>query len=41
MRLGEILVGWGFVTQEDVDAALARQRAEGGRLATISSRWAH
>ena len=32
MRLGEILVGRGLVTQEEVDAALARQRAEGGRL---------
>jgi hypothetical protein len=32
MRLGEILVGRGLVSQEEVDAALARQRAEGGRL---------
>lgn len=32
MRLGEILVGRGLVSQEEVDTALARQRAEGGRL---------
>jgi hypothetical protein len=32
MRLGEILVGRGLVGQDELDAALARQRAEGGRL---------
>ena len=32
MRLGEMLVAQGYVTQEQVDAALERQRREGGRL---------
>jgi len=32
MRLGELLVGQGLVTQEDVEAALARQKQQGGRL---------
>ncbi|MBV9859965.1 MAG: ATPase [Alphaproteobacteria bacterium] len=32
MRLGEILVGRGFVTIADIDSALERQLAEGGRL---------
>jgi hypothetical protein len=32
MRLGEILVGGGFVSVRDVEAAIARQKAEGGRL---------
>jgi hypothetical protein len=34
MRLGELLVGQGLVTLEDVAAALARQRQQGGRLGT-------
>ena len=34
MRLGELLVGQGLVTAEDVEAALQRQRQEGGRLGT-------
>ena len=32
MSLGGLLVGRGLVTRADVDAALERQRAEGGRL---------
>ncbi|HVC53885.1 MAG TPA: hypothetical protein VND87_17835 [Stellaceae bacterium] len=32
MRLGEILVGSGFVSVADVEEAIRRQRAEGGRL---------
>jgi hypothetical protein len=32
MRLGEILVGGGFVGVADVEAAIARQKVEGGRL---------
>ncbi len=32
MRLGEILVGGGFVGVADVAAAIARQKVEGGRL---------
>jgi hypothetical protein len=32
MRLGEILVGGGFVAVGDVEAAIARQKVEGGRL---------
>src|SRR5215469_16772846 len=34
MRLGELLVGQGLITQEDVEAALERQREQGGRLGT-------
>jgi Tetratricopeptide repeat len=34
MRLGEILVGQGYITEAELDAALARQRREGGRLGT-------
>ena len=32
MSLGGLLVGRGLVTRDDLDAALERQRAEGGRL---------
>jgi Tetratricopeptide repeat len=32
MRLGELLIGQGLVTPEDLAAALKRQKAEGGRL---------
>ena len=32
MSLGGLLVGRGLVTLDDIDAALERQRAEGGRL---------
>jgi hypothetical protein len=32
MNLGELLVGRGLVTRADIDAALARQLVEGGRL---------
>jgi len=32
MRLGELLIGRGFVTLDDIDAALHRQKIEGGRL---------
>jgi hypothetical protein len=32
MRLGELLIGQGLVTAEDVDEALQRQRLEGGRV---------
>ena len=32
MRLGEMLASRGLATQEDIDEALARQRAEGRRL---------
>jgi hypothetical protein len=35
MRLGEILVAQGYVTLEQVDAALERQRRDGGRLGAI------
>lgn len=34
MRLGEILIRQGHITQADLDAALARQSREGGRLGT-------
>jgi hypothetical protein len=34
MRLGDLLVGQGLITQEDVEAALERQRQQGGRLGT-------
>jgi hypothetical protein len=32
MRLGEILVGRGLISQADLDAGLLQQRAQGGRL---------
>ena len=32
MQLGDILVGRGLVTAADIEAALARQLTEGGRL---------
>jgi len=32
MSLGGLLVGRGLVTLDDIDAALERQKAEGGRL---------
>ena len=32
MSLGGLLVGRGLVTVDDIDAALERQRAQGGRL---------
>ena len=32
MQLGDILIGRGLVTAADIDAALARQLTEGGRL---------
>jgi hypothetical protein len=32
MSLGGLLVGRGLVTLDDIDTALERQRAEGGRL---------
>ena len=32
MLLGETLVAYGFVTQQDVDRAVDRQRSQGGRL---------
>jgi hypothetical protein len=32
MRLGELLVGQGLVTPEEVEAGLKRQREQGGRL---------
>jgi len=32
MRLGEILLRRGLVTDADIEAALALQRSEGGRL---------
>jgi hypothetical protein len=32
MRLGEMLVGQGLATQAEIDAAMERQRDEGGRL---------
>jgi len=35
MRLGEILVGSGLVTAADVEAAIERQRSQGGRLGEI------
>lgn len=34
MRLGELLIGQGLVTPEDIEAALERQRQQGGRLGT-------
>ena len=34
MRIGELLVGQGLVTAEDVEEALRRQRTEGGRIGT-------
>jgi hypothetical protein len=34
MRLGELLVGQGLITAEDVEAALQRQKQYGGRLGT-------
>ncbi|HVC52864.1 MAG TPA: tetratricopeptide repeat protein [Stellaceae bacterium] len=33
-RLGEILIRQGYITQANLDAALARQSREGGRLGT-------
>jgi hypothetical protein len=35
MRLGELLVGWGFATPNDVAAALEYQATNGGRLGEI------
>jgi hypothetical protein len=35
MKLGEILIAQGLVTRADVDAALERQQADGGRLGSI------
>jgi hypothetical protein len=32
MNFGKLLVGRGLVTRADIDAALARQLVEGGRL---------
>lgn len=32
MRLGDLLLGQGLATQEDIEAALKRQKLEGGRL---------
>jgi len=32
MRLGELLIGQGLASREDIEAALKRQRLEGGRL---------
>ncbi|MGF1626224.1 MAG: hypothetical protein ACFCVH_15180, partial [Alphaproteobacteria bacterium] len=32
MLLGESLVAHGFVTQQDIDRAVERQRSHGGRL---------
>lgn len=34
MRLGDLLIGQGLVTSQDVDAALQNQRRQGGRLGT-------
>lgn len=34
MRLGELLVGQGLVSAEDLEIALQRQRQQGGRLGT-------
>lgn len=34
MRLGDLLLGQGLVTAEEIEAALRRQREEGGRLGT-------
>src|ERR1700691_3434183 len=34
MRLGELLIGQGLITGEDVEAALQRQKQQGGRLGT-------
>ena len=35
MKLGEILIAQGLVSRADVDKALERQQAEGGRLGSI------
>lgn len=35
MKLGEILIAQGLVSRADVDAALERQKTEGGRLGSI------
>ena len=35
MRLGELLVGWGFATPNDVNAALEYQATNGGRLGEV------
>jgi hypothetical protein len=35
MKLGEILIAQGLVSRGDVDKALDRQKAEGGRLGSI------
>lgn len=34
MRIGEILIGQGLCTSADIDAAVAHQRENGGRLGT-------
>jgi len=34
MRLGDLLLGQGLVTAEDIEAALQRQKQQGGRLGT-------
>jgi hypothetical protein len=34
MRLGDLLVGQGLVSAEDMEAALQRQKQQGGRLGT-------
>jgi hypothetical protein len=34
MRLGDLLLGQGLVTSEDVELALQRQKQDGGRLGT-------
>lgn len=34
MRLGELLVGQGLISAEDLEAALLRQKQQGGRLGT-------
>lgn len=34
MRLGELLVGQGLISVEDMEAALQRQKQQGGRLGT-------
>jgi hypothetical protein len=35
MKLGEILIAQGLATRADIDKALERQKAEGGRLGSI------
>jgi sirohydrochlorin ferrochelatase len=35
MKLGEILIAQGLATRADIDAALERQKEEGGRLGSI------